>query len=335
MSTDRYVLGYVPAWDTGVADAELRFDRFTHLAHAFASPTADGGLHGLDVAKAKSLTGPAHAAGVKVLLSLGGGGSGSRHFSAIMADPKKQSLFVDATIKLVTEAGYDGLDCDWEFPENPEDAQRLVDLVALYRKRLPKTLLTMAVTAGGYYGRWLNHKDLLPLFDFLNVMTYDFHGPWGDHAGHNAPLHEVRDDPDGPTNCCAGAMGYWTHVKGFPKEKLLLGLPCYGRSFPVTQWYDPVKKDKKWIREYVSFKDVRKLLAEGWTRVMDDTAGVPYLRKEGEPELISYEDEKSAEAKGAWAKAFGFKGIFFWEVSQDLIGGDHRIVAAARRGFLG
>jgi chitinase len=29
---------------------------------------------------------------------------------------------------------------------------------------------------------------LAPILDFINVMTYDFHGPWSDHAGHNSLL---------------------------------------------------------------------------------------------------------------------------------------------------
>ena len=326
------VLGYYPTWEREVPPARLNFGQFTHLAHAFASPTADGGVAGVEVASARALTGPAHAAGVKVILSLGGGGAGSDHFAAIMADPVKADRFIGASVELVRAGGYDGIDCDWEFPSTVPDAANLVKLVAAYRKHLPTTLLSMAVNASDWYGRWFDHAALLPLFDFLNVMTYDFHGPWGDHAGHNAPLHPTPGDPDGAAMNSAAGMAYWRETKGFPREKLLLGIPCYGRSFLVTRWHDPTPKPS--TRTYLGFNAVRGLMKEGWVREWDATAQVPFLRKDGEPELISYEDEESAEIKGRWARAQGYRGIFFWEVTQDLADGTHRIAAAARRGFL-
>lgn len=327
------MLGYYPAWKTGVEPHHLRYDRFTHLAHAFASPSAEGAIEGVDLQQAKALTGPAHAAHVQVLLSLGGGGSGSGHFAAVMKDKTKKERFIAESVRFVEEAGYDGLDCDWEFPESDEEASLLVELVATYRKRLPNTLLTMAVNAGEWYAKWFDHKNLLPLFDFLNVMTYDFHGPWGDHAGHNSPLLATAGDPDGGRMNCAASMQWWHEVKGFPKEKLNLGIPCYGRSFAVAKWHEkPIGKSP---REYVSYKTCLDLEAKGWTRHRDDSARVPYLAKSGEHELISFEDLPSAKEKGAWAKANGYRGIFFWEVTQDLLDGDHVLVQSARSGFLG
>lgn len=327
------VLGYYPVWDTGLPPDRIGFSLFTHLAHAFAAPTPEGAVAGIDVVKARALTTPAHAAGVKVILSLGGGGSGSDHFAAIMADRVKADRWIGESVALTEAGGYDGIDCDWEFPSNPVDAANLVKLVAAYRKRLPKTLLSMAVNASDWHGRWFDHAALLPLFDFLNVMTYDFHGPWGDHAGHNAPLHPTPGDPDGATMNSAAGMAYWHERKGFPRDKLLLGIPCYGRSFLVSRWHDPTPKPSP--RTYLGFNAVRKLLAEGWRREWDAAAGVPYLVKDGETELISYEDEESAALKGKWARDHGYRGIMFWEVTQDAEAGSHRIVAAARGAFRG
>lgn len=30
--------------------------------------------------------------------------------------------------------------------------------------------------------------------DFINVMTYDLHGPWEKVTGHNSPLHSRREE---------------------------------------------------------------------------------------------------------------------------------------------
>lgn len=326
------VLGYYPAWDAGLPPDRIGFGLFTHLAHAFASPTPEGGVAGIDLAKARAFTTPARAAEVMPILSLGGGGAGSDHFAAIMADPVKADRWIGESVALTEAGGYAGIDCDWEFPSNPVDAANLVKLVAAYRKRLPRTLLTMAVNASDWNGRWFDHVALLPLFDFLNVMTYDFHGPWGDHAGHNAPLHPTPGDPDGATMNSAAGMAYWHERKGFPRDKLCLGIPCYGRSFLAPRWHEPVSGPS--TRSYLGFRAMADLLADGWRREWDATAGVPYLAKDRVNELISYEDEESAALKGKWARDHGYRGIFFWEVTQDAVEGTHRIVAAARTAFL-
>lgn len=330
---DPIVLGYYPAWSTGVQPADIAYHQFTHLAHAFASPRPDGSVGAGGNLPSRDLTGRAHAAGVKVLLSLGGGGSGSAHFAAVMRNSATAERFVTETVALVRNHGYDGLDCDWEFPEDEEGAANLVKLVAAYRDRLPTTLLTMAVNAGPWYARWFDHERLLPLFDFLNVMCYDFHGPWGDHAGHNAPLHPAAGDPDGATMNTAAGMAFWHEVKRFPKAKLVVGIPSYGRSFLAASWHEPVTG--KSPREYVSWNAVRDLLAEGWRREWDAATQVPFLRKDGVGELISYEDEESAARKGAWARAEGYRGIFFWEITQDAREGRHVLVSAARSAFVG
>lgn len=332
MAPRGYVLGYYPAWRSGLAPAGIDYRAFTHLAVAFASPTPDGGIARSPLLASRAVTSRAHRHGVKVLLSLGGGGSASAHFAGIMRDRAKADRFIGETMRLVKEARYDGIDCDWEFPDNAEDADNLVRLVRRYRTACPKAVLTMAVNAIGGMNRWFNHRELLPLFDFLNLMTYDFHGPWSGHAGHNSPLGEVRSDPCGGLNNCAASIGYWRFVKEFPAEKLLLGIPSYGRSFMTAAWY--TKVDGRSKREYVHYaKTVLPLLKRGWQRVWDAEAGVPYLRKDGVRELISYEDEASARLKGKLAKDAGLRGIFFWEISQDAIGGRHVIVDAARGGF--
>ena len=33
------------------------------------------------------------------------------------------------------------------------------------------------------------------VFDFINVMCYDYHGKWDKKTGHNAPLHSRATEP--------------------------------------------------------------------------------------------------------------------------------------------
>ena len=58
--------------------------------------------------------------------------------------------------------------------------------------------------------------------DFFNLMTYDFHGGWSAHSGHNAPLRAGRDTVD-PGSSCEGAVAHMTGARRVPAS-LMLGL---------------------------------------------------------------------------------------------------------------
>ena len=62
--------------------------------------------------------------------------------------------------------------------------------------KLPRLLLTAAVPASpeaiaaGY-----DVPEVVKYVDFLNVMTYDFHGHWEGQVGHNSPLFPLETAP--------------------------------------------------------------------------------------------------------------------------------------------
>ena len=75
-----------------------------------------------------------------------------------------------------------------------------------------------------------------------------------------------------------------------------------------------------------------KLQTEGWLVERDEKARVPVMKREGVREVISFEDEISAKEKAAWARSQGLAGYFFWEISQDVVAGENKLVKAAREG---
>ncbi|HEV3026225.1 MAG TPA: glycoside hydrolase family 18 protein [Planctomycetota bacterium] len=327
----RVVLGYYPSWGAHPNPKEILYERFTHLAHAFLKSDAEG-----HIAENKAIPNPelarrAHEKNVRVLLSLGGAGSG-KTFRAIAASDAARLRYVTAVSKLVSDASYDGIDIDWEPTENDEDRSGLVTLVTAFRAALPAAMLTMAAPASDWQGRWWDVAALETRVDLLNVMSYDFHGPWSAHAGHNAALYAAPDDEDGAVANAAAALGYWADMRRWPKDRLALGIPCYGRGFAVRAWHQ--KPGGKAAHESIDSHDVPALIQDGWRRAWDAKVGVPTLLKEGVGELISYEDAESAALKGAWAREKGLRGIFFWNIEQDWTDGDHEVVKAAAAAFL-
>lgn len=65
-------------------------------------------------------------------------------------------------------------------------------------------------------------------------MAYDFHGKWERETGHNAPLYASSLDSEWQKQLSVdNAASIWVRL-GTPKEKLIIGMPTYGRSFTLS-----------------------------------------------------------------------------------------------------
>ncbi|MCO5611632.1 hypothetical protein L7F22_065886 [Adiantum nelumboides] len=71
---------------------------------------------------------------LKLLLSIGGW-TYSSHFKAVLT-PAGRQRFVESAMKILEDVGLDGLDVDWEYPQNAGEAQAYVDLLAALRQAL-------------------------------------------------------------------------------------------------------------------------------------------------------------------------------------------------------
>ena len=89
-------------------------------------------------------------------------------------------------------------------------------------------LLTAAVTADApTVDQGYDVTGMAKYLDYVNVMTYDFHGDWEHQTGENSPLFS-SDDYN-----AAFAMNYWAQ-KGMPKQKLLMGIATYGYGWKLN-----------------------------------------------------------------------------------------------------
>lgn len=199
----------VIAYATGSVVPELiPYDKLTHLNYAFLIPNADGSFAPMaNRWKLAQIVADAHEAGVQVLVSVGGWGW-EKEFAALAADPASRAAFVQNLTAFVEEFNLDGADVDWEYPQPGEQAEHFVALISDLRRAMPDKLLTTAVVAYGANGEGVLN-DTFPLFDFINVMTYD--GP--DHAS----MAQFQ-----------AGLAYW-QGRGLPPEKMVMGLPFYSR----------------------------------------------------------------------------------------------------------
>lgn len=116
----------------------------------------------------------------------------------------------------------------WEYPRNPQEGHDLLALLAAVRMYLPEDryFLTAALPAMKVMLQLIDLASAARFLDFINLMAYDFFGPWSPKSGHHSQLYSMnKDEPS-----AASAVTYLMS-QGFPAKKILLGIATYGRSF--------------------------------------------------------------------------------------------------------
>ncbi|CAL4191929.1 unnamed protein product, partial [Meganyctiphanes norvegica] len=136
---------------------------------------------------------------LKMLLAVSSGESDSPYWSTMAMSPEKRKTFATSCVELLKEHKFDGLDIDWEYPNQrgglPEDKGNFVFLLSDLREALhPESLiLTTAVGNGGWLDSSYDHAGIAEQVDFVNLMTYDIHGPWQDYTHYNSPLYSYPE----------------------------------------------------------------------------------------------------------------------------------------------
>ncbi|WP_217604589.1 glycosyl hydrolase family 18 protein [Chitinophaga sp. GbtcB8] len=204
------VVGYMPSW-SGDVNA-IQYSKLTHINYAFLLPTTTGGFQAIEnPGKLQSLVSLGHANGVKVLIAVGGWNDGNDGgFESTAGNSSYRTAFVNNILSFINQYGLDGVDIDWEYPDQGASANNYVALMTQLAGALHAQgkLLTSAVVGTG-------GESILPAVfsqvDFLNLMAYDFNNY--DHSTYNY---------------ASQSLAYWKG-KGLPASKAVLGVPFYGR----------------------------------------------------------------------------------------------------------
>ncbi|XP_074098334.1 chitinase 7 [Cotesia typhae] len=273
---------------------------------------------------------------LKVLLAIGGWAFGSTPFKELTSNTFRMNQFVYEAIEFLREYKFNGLDVDWEYPRGTDDKAAYVNLLKELRLAFegeakdsgqPKLILSAAVPASfeaiaaGY-----DVPEISKYLDFINVMTYDFHGHWERQVGHNSPLHPLESATSYQKKLTVDYSAREWVKQGAPKEKLMIGMPTYGRSFTL------VDKDKfdigapasgggvpgNFTNEsgFLSYYEVCSFLNEdNTTLVWDSEQQVPFAYRDDQ--WVGFDDERSLINKMNWLKEEGFGGIMIWSVDMD------------------
>ncbi len=309
---------------------QIPYHKLTHINHAGVSFDATGTLsvpsgRGNEFIE-PALNHRAHAAGVKVLLLLGG------DFSGLEASGAVQTL-VDNIAAVEKQYGYDGVDIDWEYPATPGDRWFLVQLMAKLRKSNPDYVLSIDAAPWGGFGYDLKHLQIS--LDYINIMMFDCAGPWTAYGQLNSPIFWDTHDP-APWECQPGGSVYDTaniFLKHVPGKQLNMGTPFYGYHYtninqlfglcPNSAYTDDGACDDNAVLTVNYGTDVKhRINKNGWRTYYDPIALVPYMLKtDGSDGYITYDDAFSTYFRvwySDWDRGLG--GTFMWSLDADYDG---------------
>lgn len=269
---------------------------------------------------------------LKINLSIGGWGAGG--FSDMAHYEENRKAFVANVIKWLEKYNFDGVDIDWEYPvdggggiikSRPEDKRNFTKLMSDLRAALTmlsgKTgkeyTLSFAAGASEEYLGWIEPAELAKLVDFVNLMTYDFYGPWTDTTGHQSNLYVSASNPGG----IGANKAVNLFIKaGFSPEQIILGVPFYGRGWEGVPdvnhgLYQSYRRAV--YEDGLGYDDIVKLIElKNLRRYWDDKAKAPFLYN-GDL-WLSYDDPESLKIKAKYIRERKLGGVMFWEYTQDL-----------------
>ncbi|XP_057767124.1 class V chitinase CHIT5b-like [Salvia miltiorrhiza] len=327
---------YYPSW-SDVDPSSIKTKLYTHIYYAFLTPHIATFQFQIDQTQAQLLlnfTSTLHAKKppLTTLFSVGGAAEGTALFSRLAATPSSRAAFIHSSIQLARKFGFDGVDLDWEFPLNPREMEDFGYLLEEWRAEVQKEAAAagrapLLLTAAVYYSAdtFLNGEaraypagPVARSLDWINVMNYDYHGAWNKTVtGAQAALF----DPSSDLSTSYG-LGSWIRV-GVPREKLIMGLPLYGRTWRLKDrrfhgvGEAAVDVGPGWngtgvltYAEVVAFNRANK------AKVVYDVATVSVYSVAGDY-WVDYDDKRTVGAKIGYARSLGLRGYFFWDISGD------------------
>lgn len=336
---DLWVTAYMGSWNHyappggnwgNLPTEEIDWDAFTHLIYFAVTANPDGTLspikkyHNLSPSRVRAIVSAGHENDTPVLFSVGGWGNYPGFRSAIM--PENRDRFISSLLEVLDRWGFDGIDLDMEPIKDETDVRNYKAFARELHRRLQKrsaptgTRPYLTAATGQQPAMF---GALHEIFDQINLMTYDMSGSWrGWVSWHNAPVYNGGNTFPGtgkPMPSANRMVEEFTSA-GVPREKLGIGIDFYGyiwRGYvikPLQSW-----NIRPSVKPNVPYF---KIMEEHYDRGQyhwDDQAKAAYLSIDSpiplKKRFISFDDERSIEAKFDYVREKGIGGLIIWELT--------------------
>lgn len=225
LSDTARVVGYLPYYRFALIN-NIGFCKLTHLNIAFANPNAAGDIQlpsnaesiGINdivaIARAQNPT-------LKILISLAGGAlseEAAAAWNSFIESETQQTVLIENIVDFVLDHNLDGVDVDLEWSHIPASYSSF--LIALNEALDEHSkLITAAYPSETRYPQLTDQA--LGVLDFINIMAYDYRGPWNpSNAGPHSTLEHAKS-----------GIAFWKRQNNISPLNLNLGVPFYGYEF--------------------------------------------------------------------------------------------------------
>jgi hypothetical protein len=332
------VYGYVPYWemDDSIAAHIARTD-LTTLALFSVTHQRDGrvddqtGLHRIRGGVGRDMIRAARDNGARVeIVYTSFGETKNRRF---YANPEAQDTWIGEIIGLVEELGLDGVNVDVEalpFDLVADYGAFVGRLRTALRERLPEAQVSVA-TQANEVGASMAAAAGTAGADRIFLMGYDYRTA-GSQPGASAPIDRL----DGEVKDLVWSLDLYG-VLGVPTERLILGLPLYGNTWPVTgpgflapsggrgdPWVPRrnlgVFADPEFEPIYEPTESVEFYAVPSAFSTADPSAGASAASGSPEPiawNAVYYDSPRSLTPKLRLANERGLAGAGFWAIGYE------------------
>jgi chitinase len=380
-SGNKRVVAYFTQWGIYARDyivTDIPADKITHINYAFFGiDSSTGGLKMMDSwadiekvftgAAAKgfpdqtwdqSAKGEAGNLGrlkqlkalyphIKTLISVGGW-TLSYNFPEIAATSATRQKFAASCVQTMKKYDFDGIDIDWEYP-GYTDRTNFTLLMQELRRQLDiqgqtdskHYLLSFAGPAGYANLTNIDLNAIAAYIDYVNIMSYDFHGGWDTKTNHVSPLYANPDDPQNSIDRerlnTDWVVNYYIN-NGITADKINIGIPFYGRAweetpsannglFQTSGSLPNTSVAGNWEAGVIEYWKINELLSNtaNYKSFKDTSAKVPWIygknlttSKTTGGMFITYENPDSISEKITYLKSKSLGGIMFWDLSGDI-----------------
>ena len=297
---------------------------------SFGYPRSDGTINLSTVASyIPAFVERCHSYGTYVLLSLQESDKygAADAMTTITLDNDLLNTFTANLIDIINTYHLDGIDMDWEHPDEGEEAQYVLLMHTLHdaiKANNKYHLLTTATSGAEKYTRF-DLPNSINYIDYINIMSYDLHSSSrsqftsGMHRGTNKHYMAIIDN----------TYNNYITVLHLNPAKLILGIAFYGLIYHDTDGLytsapkaQTEKKGYNYIYEnYISQVGINPNLTKAW-----DETGMGYYIYDSENRIcVTYDEADSIDVKVSYAHDWGFAGAMYWRDGQD--NGDELITA--------